>query len=87
MPKSRYDVKGSQVLDAFHRVVETHDGDVGMPGLDLALSVRNLTDPQLQAVELLLEQFVAHPRAVTPVVYLWRAWRRTLSLIEDIREV
>lgn len=76
MSKLRYDVKGSQVLDAFHRVIETRNHDVGMPGLDLALSIRNLTDPQLIALEVLLQQFIVHPRVPSAASYLYSATRK-----------
>jgi hypothetical protein len=62
---TRYNVRKHAValIDASPRNVLT-------PALDLGVSVRDLTDPQVRALLALLETFEEHPRFRTPDRYL-----------------
>jgi hypothetical protein len=62
---NRHEIKQSVV-----KVADARNGDVLMPGLELAQAVRDLTDAQLGALLALTATFENHPRYSSSQRYL-----------------
>jgi hypothetical protein len=62
---TRYNVQRNLVA-----LIDSRPGWIGMPSLALGQSVRDLTDPQLEALSALLQTFEEHPRYRTADRYL-----------------